>query len=127
MTGRAEAELALLRARYPDLETIEDGQWVRIPGYPVPGSLWTNRRAAVAFQIPPTVAQEPYGFYVPRVLRLRTGEAIGSWTAEAATPFAGEWAKFSWNITWQPAAEIMAGTTMLDFVGSFADRLREGP
>ena len=125
MNERQLQELALLRTRFPDLEFLEDGLWVRIPSYPVPGELWNMTGIPVVFQIPPSDAQEPYGFYVPKALALKDGAGIQNQT-DAATPFEGQWVKFSWNVTWQPAAEINEGTTMLDFVVSFAGRLRAG-
>lgn len=125
MNERQVEELALLRTRFPVIDVIEDGAWVRIGDYPIPGGLWNMTSAPVAFQIPPSVAQEPYAFYVPKGLVLADGSVIQNHTA-ATTPFEGEWAKFSWNVTWQPAAELTSGTTMLHFVTSFAGRLRQG-
>jgi Prokaryotic E2 family E len=125
MNERQAQELGLLRTRYLDLEFLEDGLWVRIARYPVPGDLWTMGEIEVVCQIPDSVAQAPYGFYVPRALALKNGATIQSY-ADGTTPFEGEWGKFSWQTTWQPAADIHSGTNMLDFVTSFAARLREG-
>lgn len=125
MNERQLQELALLRTRFPDLEFLEEGMWVRIPSYPIPGDLWNTISTAVAFQIPPSDAQEPYGFYVPKELALRSGAPIQNHT-DGSTPFDGLWAKFSWNVTWQPAANINSGTTILDFAMSFAGRFRQG-
>jgi hypothetical protein len=115
----------LLRTRYPYLEFAEDGWWVRIPTYPVPGSLWNRAVTPVAFQIPPSPAQEPYGFYVPKEFVLKSGGTVQRYS-DGSTPFPGAWGKFSWNITWRPAEDLATGTTMLDFVASFAGRLLEG-
>ncbi len=98
---------------------------MRIGGYRVPGDLWTVDKIDVACQIPESVGQAPYGFYVHPRLALRSGATIQNYI-DGATPFDGDWGKFSWQITWQPGAEIQAGSTMLDFVTSFAARLREG-
>jgi hypothetical protein len=125
MNERQAQELGLLRTRYLDLEFLEDGLWVRIVRYPVPGDLWAMGEVQVVCQIPDSVAQAPYGFYVPRTLALKSGATIQSYT-DGTTPFEGEWGKFSWQITWQPAADIHSGTNMLDFVTSFAARFREG-
>jgi len=125
MTPRQAEEIDLLRTRFPDLEIVEEGAWVRLPCYGVPGTEWTRRDTPVVFQVPATVAQEPYGFYVPNDLALKDGTTIQNFT-DGETPFSGRWGKFSWNITWQPAADIRGGTTMLDFAMSFARRLAEG-
>jgi hypothetical protein len=125
VNDRHRQELTLLRTRYPDLELVEDGLWARIRQYPVPSDLWNVDEIDVAFQIPESVGQAPYAFYVHPPLALKSGATIKNYTS-GATPFDGEWGKFSWQITWQPAEEIHAGTTMLNFVSSFAERLREG-
>jgi hypothetical protein len=125
MTERQAAELEHLRTRYPKLTVIDDGLWVRIPRYAIPGRLWTRAFTPVAFQIPATVAQEPYAFYVPRDLVLKGGASIANRT-DAATPFPGEWAMFSWAIAWAPGSELREGTTLLDFVTSFASRFEQG-
>ena len=125
MSERASRELALLRTRYPDLEFLEAGQWVRIPSYPTGADIWTVATVDTALQIPESVGIRPYGFYVRPRLVLKSGGTIQNYT-EATTPFGGEWGKFSWEIDWRPADDIHAGTNLLDFVVSFAARLRQG-
>ena len=81
----------LLRQRWPDLEYIPDGHWVRLPQYgPLPDG-WSPSLIPVVFQIqlahPGT---PPYGFYVPvgiqfvapphrEDLLISAGLAVESW------------------------------------------------
>lgn len=125
MNERATQELALVRTRYPGLDFLEAGQWVRIPRYPAPAGIWTIAEVDAAFQIPDSVGIRPYAFYVRPRLVLRTGDPVHNYT-ETTTPFGGEWGKFSWEIEWRPADDLHTGTNILDFVVSFAARLRQG-
>jgi len=128
MNERCAAELDLLRRRWPSLSVVEDGLWVMIPSYPVPPGSWDRETIDVAFQIPAGLpAERPYGFYVRLPFGLQSGADVGNYTAPAATPFDGEWGKFSCELDpWQPAEPITAGTNMVNFVLAFANRLREG-
>lgn len=119
----------MLRACYPDLEYVEEKRWVRIPRYPVPTGVWTIHNVVeVCFQVPEQLpGQAPYGFYVRPELCVLGGGRPNNYEYPASTPFGDGWGKFSWSPeVWQPAAEPAAGTNMLNFVRSFADRLREG-
>jgi hypothetical protein len=130
---RLEAELALLRSAYPDIEhrLVGGAHWVRIPAYPVPTG-WTHQGVAVAeveiaFEIPTQLGQAPYGFYVRPPLNVAGGGTPSNYTAQASTPWGGDFAKFSWspNEPWVPKGDIRAGANMLNFARSFADRLGE--
>lgn len=128
MNDRIEQELALLRRRYPALEYRDEGRWVRIPAYPLPPG-WTRSTTDVAFQIqvgyPGT---PPYGICAREGL-LFGGQAPDNCTrADPMPPFGGIWVRFSWQPegTWQPAAEITAGSNLLNWVIGFAERFREG-
>jgi hypothetical protein len=128
VTERIEQELALLRAVYPDLEWRPDAFWVRIPDYPVPAALWEPATAELAFRIPPTVGEQPYAFWIRPGLRAVDGRQITNYTCPTATCFGDGWGQFSWAPeVWTPHVEITRGSNMLNFVRSFADRLREGP
>jgi hypothetical protein len=129
---RLGIELDFLRGTFPDLEYLEAGEarWARIPVYPVPdGWLYAGGAVAaveVAFEIPVQVGQAPYAFYVRPALELPAGAAIGSYTAPAATPWGEDFAKFSWQPeTWAPKTNVRAGSSMLSFARSFAERLAE--
>lgn len=129
MNERVEHELEMVRACYPELEFRESGLWVRIPSYPIPTHIWIGDEVEVAFQIPEQLpGQPPYGFYVHPDLRLRPdGDVPQNYTCPAETPWGGDWGKFSWQLNpWVPASDPAAGSNMLNFVRSFADRFRQG-
>lgn len=128
MDGRIEQELALLRAVYPDLEWHPDQLWVRIPAYAVPPGHWRELAADVACRVPPTVGEQPYAFFVrPGLSPLKNNE-VTNYVYPSPTPFGDDWGQFSWAPEiWEPHVEITRGSNMLNFVRSFADRLREGP
>jgi len=127
---RIEAELAILRGRYPDLEYRPDGHWVKIPRYPLPSG-WSGKEIDVAFQLPcgfPGVP--PYGFYVPAGITCG-GARPGSYTepAPAQPPFGGMWGFFSWapeDGSWRATADAATGSNLLNYVIGFAQRFREG-
>ncbi len=129
MEERIAKELALLRKRYPDLEYRQDGQWVRIPSYPLTEG-WNRPETPVAFQMkvgyPGT---PPYGIYVPTGLSYR-GQRPNNYTEPASPPppFEGSWGIFSWSDAgqWRPTADLVTGSNLLNWVRTFADRFREG-
>jgi hypothetical protein len=125
---RVDQELELVKTAYRDLEYTEtDGKhWVRIPRYPVPDQ-WTLSKVEVAFQIPPSTGQAPYGFWVKPGLTLADGTKPDNYTFPAPTPWGDDWGQFSWSpAKWVPKEDIRAGDNLLNFVRSFADRLNEG-
>lgn len=128
MSTRIEQELALLRRHFPDLEYRAEGQWVRLPRYPVPEDLWDRGETEVCFQIlPGHPGQPPYGFYAPADLRLKTGAPALNRTDSVEPPFPGEWAKFSWHLPdWRPTADLQTGSNLYNFASSFRGRFEEG-
>lgn len=127
-TARIEQELALLRRYFPDLEYRVEGQWVRLPRYPIPGNLWNCGEPEVCFQIPPGhPGQQPYGFYTPAGLELKSGAAVQNRTHSAEPPFPGNWVKFSWTLPqWRPTADLQSGSNLYNFAASFRARFEEG-
>lgn len=129
---RLAAELELLRTAFPDLEYREAGEerWVRIPAYPLPKG-WRHAGAPVtvveaAFQVPAQAGAAPYAFFVRPVLQLATGHGIGNYTVPGKTPWGEDFAKFSWQPdSWTPKADVRAGSSLLVFARSFAERLGE--
>jgi len=129
---RLAAELELLRGAFPDLEYREagEGRWVRIPEYPLPAG-WQRAGspqavAEVAFQIPAQAGAAPYAFFVRPILELAAGGEVGNYTVPAQTPWGADFAKFSWQPdSWTPKADVRAGSSMLVFARSFAERLGE--
>jgi hypothetical protein len=130
MKERIEKELQLLRPHFPNLDYREDGQWVRIPGYPLPSG-WSPQAPDVVFQIPAAFpGTPPYGFYVPAGLRFN-GQTPGNYTEPACTqpPFGGSWGLFSWSIDgWRPTAtpDPVRGYSLVSWVTGFANRFQEG-
>jgi len=128
MNPRIEQELALLKRYFSDLEYREEGQWVRLPRYPVPGEIWNRGETEVCFQIPPGhPAQPPYGFFVPRDLQLKSGAVVQNRADSTEPPFTGSWAKFSWSLPdWRPTADLQSGSNLFNFAASFRARFEEG-
>ena len=52
MNERMAQELRLLRTRFPNLDYRDDGQWVLLPGWRVPTTLWDHKHIDICFQIP---------------------------------------------------------------------------
>lgn len=128
VNDRIEQELTLLQTVFPDLEWRPDAFWVRIPAYPIPSGTWVESEVEVACRIPPTVGEQPYAFFVRPGLTVVDGRQITNYTYPASTCFGDGWGQFSWAPeVWAPHADITRGSNMLNFVRSFADRLREGP
>ena len=128
MSERVTREVALLIAAYPHLDWRPDELWARIPHYPVPSAIWLAESVELAFQIPAQLpGQAPYGFWVRPGLALRSGAPINNYSHPVVTPFGTGWGQFSWAPDlWEPGPTPKEGTNMLDFVRSFAERLREG-
>lgn len=126
--NRIDQELALLRRYHPDLEYREEGRWVLLPRYPVPGE-WTRAEADVCFQIQVAhPGQAPYGFFAPMDLELKSGAAIQRATPSSAEPpFPGQWRKFSWTPPdWRPTADLQSGSNLFNYAATFRHRFEEG-
>jgi hypothetical protein len=129
MQERIKEELALIRWRYPDTEYREEGQWIRIPSYPLPVG-WSRTSTEVAIQIPNGYpGAPPYGIYVPVGLQFK-GSTPKNYTEPAGNHplFPGTWGVFSWSPDggWRATADIRSGSNLLNWVMGFADRFREG-
>lgn len=129
MKERWQEELELLKKAYPDLETSEtDGHWCRLPSYRVPGEAFQPEMVEVAFRIPGQAGEQPYGFWVRPGVEAEGGATISNYSFPATTPWGSDWGQFSWSpVSWLPKADVRAGSNMVNFVRSFADRLGEGP
>jgi hypothetical protein len=128
MTERVREELELIRTRYPDLEYREEDQWARVRAYPVPPDWGAGDTIEVAFRMPanPLGGEQPYGFWVRPALSLNGGSPPTNSSGPVATGFGHGWQQFSWAPElWRPNPVLRKGTTMLDFVRSFAERLGE--
>jgi hypothetical protein len=128
MQQRVDQELALLRQRYPGLEFRENGRWVRIPAYALTHG-WNRVTTGIAFQIPVGYpGTPPYGICTPDGL-LFEGHAPDNCTgADPMPPFGGTWTRFSWQPegVWHAAADVTAGSNLLNWVVGFGQRFRQG-
>jgi hypothetical protein len=126
MIDRLRVEVELVRSRYPTLEVREADLWARIPDYPLPPG-WERQAAEIAFQIPRDIfGQQPYGFWVRPPLVVPGGAVPTNTSGPVGTGFGDGFQQFSWAPEiWQPGAHPNNGTNLLDFVRSFAQRLRE--
>ncbi|MBW7932344.1 MAG: hypothetical protein H3C62_01775 [Gemmatimonadaceae bacterium] len=130
MQDRIDAEVAMLRARFPNLEYQREGQWMLIPRYGVPTG-WSASETDAAFQIPVGYpGTPPYGIYVPVGLTF-DGQRANNYSEPAPVqpPFGGCWGIFSWapaDGAWRPTANPTAGSNLLNWALGFAERLREG-
>lgn len=123
MSERIEAELALLRRVHPGLEFLDEEFWVRLATYPLPPG-WSADEVALAFRIPPSVAVQPYGFWVYPSITLADGRTPTNYTANVEIPFGSGWSQFSWSpLAWRPHTQIEKGDNMLHFLRSISDRL----
>jgi hypothetical protein len=120
-------ELRLLHRCWPSLIHADGTNWCKIPDFVLPAG-WNRPSVDVAFQVPDALpGQEPYAFWVHGGLALASGAQITNYAFPAeSTPWDGPWGKFSWNLNpWAPGARPGEGTGLVDFVRSFASRLRE--
>ena len=130
MRERIERELEVLRQHFPNLGYREDGQWVRIPAYPLPSG-WNLHAPDVVFQIPTAFpGTPPYGFYLPAGVRFN-GQVPGNYTEPASTqpPFGGSWGFFSWHVpNWRPTAtsDPVRGYSLVSWAKGFSSRFEEG-
>lgn len=130
MKERIDKEIEMLCQRYPKLEFIEDGYWVRIPSYPLLQG-WNRFSTEIAFQIPMGYpGTPPYGIYALAGLLFNESKPQ-NYTEPAPNqpPFSGLWGIFSWspaNGQWHPTADIITGFNLINWVIGFATRFREG-
>lgn len=128
MVERIEAEMTLIRQRFPDVVYQDEGRWVYLPSYPLPEG-WNREATDVAFQISEGYpAAPPYGFYVPSGICFQ-GSTPDNYTDPAASqpPFGGSWGFFSWApIVWKPTADAPKGSNLLQWAKGFEDRFQEG-
>ena len=122
-------ELALLRTIWPELQFIEDGNWVLRPGYTIPEG-WDRQKADIAIRIPAQLpGEQPYAFWVRGGLALSNGGQVGAYACPSeAVPFAPAepWGKFSWAPeVWAPGAKPGEGTGMIHFAISIRQRLED--
>lgn len=130
MTEKINFELELLRKRYPDLQLVEDGCWIKIPSYPLPEG-WNFSHTDVVFQIPISYpGTQPYGFYTQVGITYNNQKPDNYVDpAKNQPPFDGTWGIFSWSPSdnqWRPKENVIAGTNLVNWVMGFKVRFEEG-
>lgn len=128
MLTRIDEELQLLRTRFPTLEFMAAGNWVRLKSFRLPAG-WNRSITDVAFQIVPS-PQAPYGIYVPAGLQFNGTRPNNYSEPVANVPFTDtSWGLFSWAFgdgEWQPATTAAGGSNYLNWALGFAHRFAEG-
>lgn len=128
MTARIEAELALLRTRYAQVDHVEAKglHWFRVEPLKTPAG-WAPPAIPVTFSVTqgyPGVA--PYGFYVPIGLSLN-GAPPKEHPPPHPPPFEGAWRFLSWQAEgWRATANVKGGSNLWDWVRTFVRRFEEG-
>ena len=92
MQDRIQAELALLREPYPNMEYQAEGRWFLIPAYSLPKG-WNRETTDIAFQVDESYpCAHPYGFFVRSGI-LFQGATPGNYqdTVPNQPPFEGPW------------------------------------
>jgi hypothetical protein len=127
MQERVEAEIALLKGRFPELE-IRPDLWCRFPEYRLAAGIWNVEVVELAFRIPAQLpGEQPYAFWVRPPLTLAAGGTPRNYTPNVTIDLGAGWGQFSWAPeVWAPSPTIETitlGTNMVNFVESFAVRL----
>ncbi len=129
MTERLQRDLALVSGRYPKMQFREEGLWILLPEYLVPGG-WKQSAYDVCFQVRPGYPDiSPYGINVTPPPERSDGTALGSYVLhpDPKPPFAGEWGRFSWEIEgWRSTPDLISGSNLLNYVESIRKRFEEG-
>jgi hypothetical protein len=126
---RLEAELELIRSRFPD--AVRVGPWIYLGVVKVPGIGWNRESTQVVIRAPNGFpAPTPYGVYVPAGMRVN-GAMPDNYTEPAGEtpPFPGQWGVFSWQSldgVWKPGATPAEGSNLLNFALSTLVRLEQG-
>lgn len=126
MTGeRVQAEIELLRQRYPDVEVRDEG-WCRLAHYALPEG-WSEVEIELVFRVPPNIPGEtPYAFWTKPFLTLKDGGTPNDATGPVETGFGAGWQQWSWQLEdWRPGPTPKAGSNVCDHVRSIARRFKE--
>jgi hypothetical protein len=130
MQERIQQELEMLRRRFPRLEYVEAGHWIKVPQHRL-ATGWNRTETDVVFQIPVGYpGTPPYGIYVTAGI-LFNSKRPNNYTEPAPTqpPFSGPWGIFSWAPAegqWRPTGNLSSGSNLLNWLLGFSDRFREG-
>jgi len=125
---RIEAELALLKSQYRDVEYIsQSGQhWFRLEPLYTPEDCSPDEIPVVFSVTQGHPGAEPYGFFVPADVRHR-GANLAAKPAPHQPPFSGNWIFLSWApVGWRPTGEVSTGSNLWAWARTFVQRLKEG-
>lgn len=126
---RLDAELQLIRSRFPDAQRV--GPWYHLGVVKVPGAGWNREATEVVIRAPQGYpGATPYGVFVLNGIRVN-GAVPDNYTEPAgeAPPFSGQWGVFSWQSdggVWNPGATPAEGSNLLNFALSTLVRLQQG-
>lgn len=126
MIERRQRELALLRARYDEVEASDQIEWVIIRHFPLPPG-WNKSETAVLFFVPsgyPSMA--PDCFYADPDLRLAGGGMPSN--SNINTALDRQWLWFSYHVrsgSWKPDLDPEQGHNLLTFALGVAKRFSE--
>ena len=97
----------------------EDGQWVRIPDFPLPEG-WGQPVTELLLVLPAGYPHvPPNGFFIDRRLRIQMGHRIDHYFEERSeyNPLAGKgWAWFCIHLdrhAWRPTADVLRGDNLV--------------
>lgn len=126
MRERILAELELVKRRFPDVESGDDGSWLLIPDWPLPQG-WSCEMTPVLVTIPagyPTTA--PDNFHAADDLCLASGGEPGN-SSRGQALLGRTWRTFSWHLddNWRPAQDPAAGDNLLTFLEGCRARLED--
>lgn len=128
MTPRIEAELALLRRQYHQVDYMAAHamHWFRVHVLKTPDG-WSPDEIPVIFAVTEGhPGAPPYGFFVPQGLT-RDGTPPSEHGPPHPPPFDGAWRFLSWSPEgWEPSTDISGGSNLWSWVRTFMHRLREG-
>lgn len=127
MNPRIEAELALLRQHYAQVDylLLDAVHWFKVESLRTPDG-WSPQEISVVFSVTEGYpSAKPYGFFVPIELDLNGEPPDGP--AQNPSVFDGDWRFLSWDVEdWSGTANMHSGSNLWNWVRSFSCRLREG-
>ena len=117
---RVYREALLLARQFPTVDyDDEDGRWLHIPHFPLPGG-WDRPETALLLDLPRGYPHlPPDGFYIDRYLRTRHGRQIDHYFEARGShnPYADKgWGWFCIHLNqaaWRPTADLVSGDNLL--------------
>jgi len=127
MTDRLKHEMALVQARYGELEMSVSLDWFIIQRWRL-GAGWNKEETPVLILIPPGhPVTPPDNFYTDNDLALSGGGEPGN-SGRDQQHAGRKWRQFSFHVEagdWQPHADPLQGHNLLTFLAGVGNRLAE--